>query len=240
MIYLYTGTPGSGKSFHAAKDIVRRLKRGGSLIANFPVNLQAIKKVKGNFIYKDNSEFTVDYLVKHAKENHVIGKENQSLVVIDEAQVIFNCRDFARKDRFEWVKFYSQHRKLGYNVILIAQNDKMIDKQIRALVEYEVKHRKINNYGIAGILCSLTFQTYFVAIEYWYGMKGKESRLSASFFRYNKKYSQIYNSYELFEVSENEVIENKEKNLLVVQGGGNREAVESLHGTTKNVLKVAE
>lgn len=31
-IWLYTGTPGSGKSFHAAKDIVSRLKRPGGII----------------------------------------------------------------------------------------------------------------------------------------------------------------------------------------------------------------
>lgn len=27
-IWLYTGTPGSGKSYHAARDIVKRLKKG--------------------------------------------------------------------------------------------------------------------------------------------------------------------------------------------------------------------
>ena len=37
-IWLYTGTPGSGKSFHAAKDIVSRLKRPGGIIANLPIN----------------------------------------------------------------------------------------------------------------------------------------------------------------------------------------------------------
>lgn len=234
MISLYTGTPGSGKSFHAAKDIVTRLKRGGTLIANFPINLDSIKKVKGNFIYRDNLEMTVEFLVEYAKENHVIGKEGQALIVIDEAQVIFNCREYGNKDRFGWVKFFSQHRKLGYNIILIAQNDKMIDKQIRALVEYEVKHRKINNYGFAGLLFSLTFQTYFVAIDYWYGMKGKDAKLSSTFFRYQKKYGNIYNSYELFDVLEKK--DSKSTKLSVVEGG-NRLVPEALPATTDNLLK---
>lgn len=29
-----------------------------------------------------------------------------------------------------------------FNVILIAQSDKMLDKQIRSLIEYDVKHMK--------------------------------------------------------------------------------------------------
>ena len=59
------------------------------------------------------------------------------MVIIDECQIIFNCRDFGRKDRGAWVTLFSQHRKLGFNFILITQNDRMLDKQIRALVETE-------------------------------------------------------------------------------------------------------
>lgn len=40
---------------------------------------------------------------------------------------------------------------------------------------------------------------FFVAIESWYGMKGEASRCGATFYRYNKKYSKIYNSYILFD-----------------------------------------
>lgn len=48
-IQLYTGTPGSGKSFHAAKDIVRWMKRDRGLICNFPVNEGFVgKKLKAH------------------------------------------------------------------------------------------------------------------------------------------------------------------------------------------------
>lgn len=215
MIYLYTGTPGSGKSYHVARDIVSRLKRGGGLICNFDINLDNVKNVKGDFVYRDNSEMTVDFLYDYAVKNHKFAKENQSLVVIDEAQIIFNCRDFARKDRLKWIEFFCQHRKFGFNIILITQNDKMIDKQIRSLVEYEIKHRKINNYGVAGILVSITGLTWFVAVEKWYGMQGQEARLGATFFHYNKKYAKIYDSYKLF---------NQEK---LDKAGGDRESGEA-------------
>lgn len=192
MIYLYTGTPGSGKSLHLAQDIIFKLKRGHGVIANFPIDSTVIKKKKlGNFIYKDNSELTVDFLKKYAFKNHVIGKEGQCLLCIDEAQVIFNSREFNNKDRMEWIKFFSQHRKLGYNVILIAQNDRMLDRQIRSLVEYEYKHRKVNNYGIGMFLPVATF----CCVQYWYGVKEK---LGVDFFFYKKIYNKIYDSYALF------------------------------------------
>ena len=197
-IWLYTGTPGSGKSFHAAKDIERRLRRGGGLICNFPVNTGFVKKCRAHVEYWDNSELTAERLVAYALEHHRMGKEGQALVVIDECQIIFNCRDFGRKDRNAWVTFFSQHRKLGFNVILITQSDRMLDKQIRSLVEEEVKHRKLNNYGFGGMFLTLfSFgRTWFIAINYWYG--GNKLKLGYSVFPYRKRYSSLYDSYRLF------------------------------------------
>lgn len=195
-IWLYTGTPGSGKSYHAARDIVQRLKKGGGLIANFPVNEAAVKRCRSHVEYWDNSELTAERLVQYALKHHEIGKEGQCLVVIDECQIIFNCRDFGRKDRNAWVQFFAQHRKLGFNLILITQSDRMLDKQIRSLVETEVKHRKLNNYGIGGLLLSLTMRTWFIAIDYWYG--GNKLRIGQQVFSYHKRYEKVYDSYRLF------------------------------------------
>lgn len=197
-IYLYTGTPGSGKSFHAAKDIVRRLRRSGGLICNFPVNERYVRRPKAHVEYWDNSELSAERLVAYALDHHKIGKEGQTLVVIDECQIIFNCRDFGRKDRNSWVTFFSQHRKLGFNVILITQSDRMLDKQIRSLVETEVKHRKLNNYGFGGLFLSLFTlgRTWFIAIDYWYG--GNKLKLGSSIFPFYKRLSNVYDSYKLF------------------------------------------
>ena len=197
-ISLYTGTPGSGKSFHAAKDIEHRMRRGGTLICNFPVNTGFVKKCRAQVEYWDNSELTAERLVAYALEHHKIGKEGQALVVIDECQIIFNCRDFGRKDRNAWVTFFSQHRKLGFNIILITQSDRMLDKQIRSLVEDEVKHRKLNNYGFGGMFLTLFSlgRTWFIAIDYWYG--GNKLKLGHSVFPYRKRYSALYDSYRLF------------------------------------------
>jgi len=197
MIWFYSGTPGSGKSLHMAKDIYfKLLHKKQNVIANFPVDTKLIsnngKKKIGNFIYKDNSELTVKYLVEYAKENHVIGKEGQTLVCIDECQVLFNPREFDRKDRLNWITFFTQHRKFGYNFILCSQFDRLVDRQIRCLFEYEIKHRKVNNFGIGVLLPVSTF----VCVTYWYGIKEK---IAANYFIYRRKYADIYNSFMLFD-----------------------------------------
>lgn len=201
LINFYSGTPGSGKSLHVAKDILFKLRvKKQNVIANFPVNEDLIysksffgKPLKnfGKFFYVPNNKLNVKYLVDYAKENHVFGKEGQTLLVIDECQVFFNPREFARKDRLEWNNFFSQHRKLGYTCTLVSQNDRLVDRQIRALFEYEVKHRKVNNYKIGTLFPVATF----ACINYWYGVKEK---LGTEFFFYNKKLGDFYDSYKMF------------------------------------------
>lgn len=193
MIYLYSGTPGSGKSLHASKDIYRKLRVGGNVIGNFPVNIDRIKNLKGKYFYIDNSNITVDFLVRYAEKYHELGKENQTLVIVDECSVLFNPRDYSNKNRSVWLSFFAQHRKYGFNFILVAQMDRQIDRQIRGCIETEIKHRKANNYNIFWMLPF----PIFVAIEYWYGINTKVSHI---FFMYKKKFgADFYNSFMLFD-----------------------------------------
>ncbi len=199
MIYLYSGTPGSGKSLHLAKDILFRLRRGGTVIANFTCNEKIVGKREGDFIYKDNSDLTPAYLVGYAIKHHKKGREGQTLLVIDECSVMFNSREYGKKDRMEWIKFFQMHRHFGYNVILCAQTDRLIDRQIRAFVEYDIKHRKMNNFGFVGMLFSLFRLPMFAAVTYWYGVK---ERIGVDFFMYRKLYGRFYDSYAMFEEAE--------------------------------------
>ena len=193
MIYFYSGTPGSGKSLHMAKDIFIKLNtKKQNVIANFTINEDLLKQKRGKFIYCDNCEISPKWLIKYALKNHTMGKEGQTLVCLDECQVLFNPREFTRADRLEWITFFTQHRKLGYNFILVSQNDRLIDRQIRALIEYDVKHRKVNNFKV-GIF--LPFPA-FVSVTYWYGVR---ERIGAEFFFYRKKLGKLYDSYKMFD-----------------------------------------
>jgi zona occludens toxin (predicted ATPase) len=199
-IDLYSGTPGSGKSLHLARKVSDELAlRKKNVIANFPINMDLVTKKgrrkTGEFIYLTNDQLTVDYLREYARQNHKVGKEGQTLVVIDEAGIMFNSRDYGAFDRKSWINFFMTHRHFGYNIILVSQIDRLIDRQIRGFIEYEVKHRKANNFRFIGLLLTIFRIPLFVAVTYWYGMR---ERCSAEFFRYRKKDSKLYDTMMLF------------------------------------------
>jgi len=202
-ILCWDGTPGSGKSFHMAKMLLGKFKTKTNIIVNFPMNQKMVDKAKlkqkkGDVIYKDNSDLTVSFLVRYALSNHKLGVENQGIIVFDEAQIIFNSRNMDRNERARWISFFTQHRKFGYNIYLVCQSMRMIDRQIRDLVETETTHRKINNNGFGGMLLTLfTWHSFFMAIEKWCG--GNGVIVSKDFFVYSKRISKIYDSYHLFD-----------------------------------------
>lgn len=194
MIYFYSGTPGSGKSLHVAKDIyIKLFVKKQNVIANFDINREIYnkKKKKGNFAYCPNNELTTEFLYQYAKDNHVLGKENQTLCIIDECQILFNPRSWSDKHRIDWINFFTQHRKWGYNFILISQFDRLVDRQIRSLFEYEIKHRKLNNFKVGKFLPV----SAFCAVEYWYGVK---ERVGSEMFLYSNKYGKLYDTFKNF------------------------------------------
>lgn len=202
MIYLYSGTPGSGKSLNTARLLYNRIKWNKPVVANFFFNVDIIKsKKKGIFKEFDNLELSPrvlkEFSINYFKDKKFKNIEGKILLVIDESQLLFNSRDWNMKGRADWLSFFSQHRKFGYDIILVAQFDKMLDRQIRSLVEYEYIHRKVNNYGFLGKVVSLFVGgNLFCCVKRWYPMRHK---VGSEFFTYRKKYSDLYNSYKIFE-----------------------------------------
>lgn len=198
MLSLYTGTPGSGKSLHLMRIIENKLIKGGNVICNFPIKESVLKKKARcrfcNFFFVRDDDLTVAYLMDFAKRKHSGRNEGQTLIVIDESQRVFNSRDFSRSDRRQWIDFFSLHRHFFFNVILVSQMDRMIDRQVRGLVEYEVKHRKLNNNGFIGKMIPFPC---FIAITTWYGAKVK---VDDEIYYYNKRLGNLYDSYALFDI----------------------------------------
>ena len=206
MIELYTGTPGSGKSLHCASVLYKALRSKKNVIANFDINLSVFKGRKiGEFLYCDNSELSPAFLMQYAIEHHRRNTngniaEGQTILVIDECQILFNSRDWNMKDRMAWCTFFTQHRKYGYNVILITQFDRLIDRQIRSLVEYQIIHRNVSNFKSFGaVLAILSGGKLFVAVRQWYGVREK---IDSTWFRLNKRYMALYDSYKIFDVKQ--------------------------------------
>lgn len=199
MICLFSGTPGSGKSLHCARLIYYSLARGLPVICNFPINLTHVRHPE-NFKFIDNSKLCPSDLIEFSR-SYFDGKrvrEGRIKLIIDEAQMLFNARTWGSSGRNDWNKFFCLHRHFGYDILFVAQFDRMLDRQIRYLIEYEFIHRKVSNMGWRGFLLSFFMLSpkLFVSVKVWYPMK---ERVSSEFFKAHKKYYRLYDTFALLE-----------------------------------------
>lgn len=200
MISLYSGTPGSGKSLHCARTITNWSRLGYPVIGNFTVDLSKYKRA--DFTYCPNDKMTPEFLVNYSRQRFGSKqpKEGSILLVIDECQLLFNAREWQQSGRAQWLSFFTQHRKLGYDIILIAQFDRMVDRQIRSLIEHEYIHRKMSNFGWQGKIMSLFFGgKTFIAVKMWYPLHEK---LGSEIFHARKSLYSIYDSYATFDADQ--------------------------------------
>lgn len=195
MIKLFSGTPGSGKTLHAVHvmDWYNRHKK--PVIANFELNKTLVKHP--DLMILPDDKLTPDMLIEFSRywfQNRRV-KEGEILLVLDEAQLVFNARDW--QFNRPWISFFTQHRKYGYDVILIAQYDRMLERQIRSLIEYEEKHLKVSNLGgIWGLIMPL-FLGRFRVYEKWYNQnKMLVSQYAASYSRRDKE---LYDTFKAWD-----------------------------------------
>lgn len=201
MIFLYSGTPGSGKSLHTARIIYNSLKYTDELvITNFPVNEKKIGKIRGKLICSDNETITPDFLKWLSLwwfSSHKF-KEGKILLILDESQLLFNSRDWNMNGRAGWLAFFTGHRHYGYDVILAAQFDRMLDRQIRSIIEYEYIHRKVSNFGWRGkLLSAFAFGKLFCCVKTWYPMRGEQ--IGFEYYKCHKKYYSLYDTHMTFD-----------------------------------------
>lgn len=226
MIHFVNGRPGGGKSLFMAEKIYKELKRGKNVIANFEINMDYFRKCRhpeklGKFIYVSNHELTTQaYLNMDPKEKRFSyidgiwgfalnfhdlsdkGKLVQGLLVLDECGLLFNSRTFSARDRLSWLDLFVNHRKLKYDIYLIAQDEKQIDKQIREMFQKEVECRDVSKMKVFGkILSYLSGGSLFVRIHRDYtlmsGFLKKNARESAKYYT-GRKYFNFYDSFKLF------------------------------------------
>ena len=74
MIWFYTGVPGSGKSYHAAKEIYKFIQKGKNIIGNMEINTDNIptlnKKPKGCYLYVSNKEWLNNSILEMKIDRH--------------------------------------------------------------------------------------------------------------------------------------------------------------------------
>lgn len=210
MITLYSGTPGSGKSYHMAQLICQMYKKGKNIFCNFEIDVDYLKKKyprSNAYVFCiDNRDLKYPYGLTgfsnnfHSRDSVDRVAEKQSYLFIDECQINFDSRRWNEKGRAEWNHWLSEHRKDGFQVILATQSDMDIDKKIRGRIEYEIKHFKVNNYKVFGrFLSILCGGNLFVQRCQWYTKsRTKQDKISSNFVRGKKKYYRVFNTSKRF------------------------------------------
>lgn len=172
MITILQGTLGSGKSATCTAMAFDHLKRGGVVATNFKLvdgwayelarhsiwgMLSEQKRIENaHSHYKRHFHVSSLAAVKaiNPKElacrdlKTVDGKyqEGQGLLILDECQLIFNSRKWEKN--MDWIEFFTQSRKLGWDVLLVAHTIEMVDSQIRPLIEFEARFRNLQKVRI--------------------------------------------------------------------------------------------
>jgi zona occludens toxin len=201
MIWSYLGTIGSGKSYHALEKILEALNKGKYVVSNFPLNFTPGMKKRGladRFMYVPD-EFLMGtegvaflYQLQKKMKFYEEGGEGHCLVVIDEAGNYFPPEDNGKYSTKMWKLFFTQSRKMGYDFVLISQDDQsQINKTIRKCVEYRVVHRKAN----AVFPFKYLPFTLFMYVTYW---AQQRERLTSEASIYVKKFGSLYDTSMMF------------------------------------------
>lgn len=198
MISQYIGPIGSGKSYHALEDIYAHLKKGLYVIANFPLRFTDRMIRLG---YADRFLFLPDNFLEdesgisvflHLSDKYKFNEfSNLCLVVLDEAGGVYPPDQATSPVQRMWKDFFKQSRKLGFDFILIMQDEKEINRTITSCIEYKVVHRKAN----AIFPFSLLPFTLFLHITYW---KQSRTRLRSGSSIFVKSFGKMYDTHQLF------------------------------------------
>jgi len=219
-IAMVTGAPGSGKSFYAVREIAAALERGQVVATNIElVDGWAVKVARLNVIrrmvpgrvaktaaaYERRVLVTADLEELFAVRLHGSGEE-RGLMVLDEAHNWMNARTWdadetgkaaskgeAVRRRLAVVRFFSQHRKLGWRVLLITQDEANIDRQVRSLFEYHVKLKNVRNFKLAGL--PIVPCNVFVAVWLWNDKT--RSRVKVQMYGLRRKVARLYDTMAL-------------------------------------------
>lgn len=187
-LFCYTGIPGSGKTYHAVMDMCHQRS---ATITNVHVN--GINDCAVLPLH----EITPEMLMAFSNwwfSSHPY-KENSLLLVIDEAQLLFNSRNWNDKSRMGWIAFMSQHRKYGYRIVLITQDFKMIDKQFRSLVEFEVYHTAASSIWLPMRFLAM-FGVHITCANRRFPNDDTKTVIQRDLYRVSKKYYKHYDSSE--------------------------------------------
>ena len=223
MIQIIQGTPGSGKSAVATVDMLEFLQDGGIVACNYDLvpgwqfhladmlprvrwGIADRNEVASSYWRRAFKIGTHDTIYQLSEKLREIApdridkrgriKEGTGRLYLDEAQFLFNSREWANNSGF--IEFFTQHRKLGWDIYLIAHAEDMIDKQIRRLIEYESRLRNLNKVKPFGLFPVCPYPVFLSIVRYAGIAAGAGEIAWRRLYRLRPGYASLYDSMEIF------------------------------------------
>ena len=207
MIYLVTGTPGSGKTYYACRRIDQAIAQGKVVVTNVQLSPDWAERIASGiplarFRRRAVARRAADYrrhLLVIDDVNELLAvrvegtAEGRWLAVLDEAGGFLDSRSWNDSDRKELVRWCQRHRHYGADVLLITQLPEAIDKQVRQLFEELVRLKNLRNFKVMGI--RVFPRSRFVAIHTW---NTKDQHvLRRESYGLSKRVARLYSTHQL-------------------------------------------
>src|SRR4051794_7025155 len=214
MIALVTGVPGSGKTYYTCRLIKESLLAGKFVATNIKLSddwpRRTIKGQAANLSKRRRRTFDERWRRRLVQVDSVadlnrirLGTagwekklEGRGVAIFDEATEDLGARDWSRDDRRAALRFFEQHRKLGWDVYVIAQDAERVDKQLRTLAEYEVTLRNLKRYKPFLGIPIWPFGNLFLALWRWHGERGSRP-FRKQLFTLNKTVAGMYDTHQI-------------------------------------------
>lgn len=155
MIQVFEGRIGSGKSYNAVLQLAEHLACGLTACTNIHINWDGMKALclsKWGVEIQDG-QFISLVGVELAEFHKITPKGSPGapvLVVLDEAQMEWNARDWNKTSR-EMLLFLTLSRHQDTDIVFISQSALNIDKQFMRLVQYIWRFRDLRSMKIPGL-----------------------------------------------------------------------------------------
>ncbi|RBW67243.1 assembly protein [Vibrionales bacterium C3R12] len=210
MIYALVGRPRSGKSYESVVfHIIPAIKEGRKVITNIPVNIERLRKIfgdKADLIEVREFNFN-EFGAKErpfSKPEHYMtdwrNEDNQGpLFVIDEAHLVL-----PRTCSVDILEYYSMHGHHGVDIVLLSQNLRKVNKDIKDMIE--TTHLCIKNTHLG------TDKTYTKKL--FLGSETKGQPVDVEEREYDKNYFGFYQSHT---ASKSAVVEAQAKDVKSVK-----------------------
>lgn len=145
-----TGTLGSGKSLAAIYQIQKALTEGRRVATNLNIKPEKLVGINNKMHINRLSDFpTLHELEALGTGADVMNEKQFGLLVIDEASIWLNNRQWQSKDQGEVIKWLRHARKKRWNCLFISQDEASLDKQVRlALIEYTAACMRLDRFMI--------------------------------------------------------------------------------------------